>query len=67
MKIIVVTHRCDSVAAWAFHIHEVGVWVLKKMVVPSQALYTEDSFYTLWTFKRKFRRNLYKHGGLGKI
>ena len=24
------THCCDPVAAWAFHIHEVGVWVLNK-------------------------------------
>ena len=24
-------HRGDPVAAWAFHIHEVGVWVLKKV------------------------------------
>ena len=33
MKIIVVTHRRDSVAAWAFHIHEVGVWVLENNII----------------------------------
>ena len=26
-------HRGDPVAAWAFHIHEVGVWVLEILIV----------------------------------
>ena len=26
-------HRGDPVAAWAFHIHEVGVWVLEIFLV----------------------------------
>ena len=59
MKIIVITHRRDSVAAWAFHIHEVGVWVLEKNWLSYYLWIFSDLTHLLWIFGHKSRKFIF--------